>query len=100
MDNNIFEFPARMSDGRFITDYSPNCMLNNKYQQSMNSFEYRNYLTNNSNQIVDNINQTNNQLYSCLSCSGNLNPSSKYKLNCNEINCQLDIINKNGIALN
>ena len=38
MDNNIFEFPARMSDGRFITDYSPNCMLNNKYQQSMNLF--------------------------------------------------------------
>ena len=100
MDNNIFEFPARMSDGRFITDYSPNCILNNKYQQSMNSFEYRNYLTNNSDQIVDNINQTNNQLYSCSSCGGNQNPPSKYKLNCNEVNCQLDIINKNGIALN
>ena len=44
-DNFFKDFPARMSDGRFITDYTPNCQLNLEFQQNMTSWQYRSFLT-------------------------------------------------------
>ena len=50
-DNVELDFPARMSDGRVFTDYRQNCILNNNISRGMGSWEYRNYLTNNANQV-------------------------------------------------
>ena len=50
-DNFFKDFPARMSDGRFITNYSPNCQQNLIYQNNMTSWQYRAYLTKMANQI-------------------------------------------------
>ena len=33
-DNFFDDFPARMADGRFITDYSPNCDNNMKHKKA------------------------------------------------------------------
>ena len=32
-DNMKTSFPSRMSDGRFITNYHPNCMMNAGFQK-------------------------------------------------------------------
>ena len=50
-DNVELDFPARMSDGRQFTDYRQNCIINNNISKGMGSWEYRNYLTNNSNEL-------------------------------------------------
>ena len=44
-DNFFDDFPARMSDGRFLRDHTPNCDLNTKYKKGMNNWEYRQHLT-------------------------------------------------------
>ena len=40
-----------MADGRMFTDYRQNCLLNNELALGRGSWEYRNYLTNNSNEL-------------------------------------------------
>ena len=55
-DNFFDDFPARMADGRFITDYSPNCDNNMKHKKEMSGWEYRQYLTNNAETIIKEIN--------------------------------------------
>jgi hypothetical protein len=98
MNNNNGIIP-QMADGRFITDYGPNCVMNHKLQQGLTSFEFRQFLQNNSEEIVSTINQNNQNMYGCSTCTGNQIPSSKFKMNCNEINCQLNLIDNNGIGL-
>ena len=44
-DNVKSDFPARMSDGRFITDYTPNCQHNLAIQKDMTSWQYKTYLS-------------------------------------------------------
>ena len=41
-DNYNQEFPARMADGRFMTDYSPNCDRNSFYQRNMTRLAIQN----------------------------------------------------------
>ena len=59
--NNIHSgFPALMSDGQWATNWEPACTVNNqikKYAGITNNFEYRQYLINNADSIV-NKNQT------------------------------------------
>lgn len=55
--NNIHHaFPGIMSDGRLFTDYNPNAVMNKKVSE-MNKIksneDYRKYLTNNANQIMN-----------------------------------------------
>ena len=60
---NFFDdFPARMADGRFITDYSPNCDNNMKHKKELSGWEYRQYLTNNAETIMQEINELNDKL--------------------------------------
>ena len=44
-DNFYKEFPARMSDGRFITNYHPICETNSMAQGNMTSWQYKLFLT-------------------------------------------------------
>ena len=68
-NNKYFQCPPLMSDGRAFTDYRPNCFMNNSVRSKNdinNSFQYRMYLTNNAEKIMD-INRT----YACQkNCCG------------------------------
>ena len=52
-DNFNKDFPARMSDGRFITDYTSACQHNLFYQQGTNSWQYRMFLTTNGINVIN-----------------------------------------------
>ena len=60
VDNTDFKHTARMSDGRAFTSYYPDCYVNNliRYQNSppgtlMNSYQYRLFLQQNSQALMD-----------------------------------------------
>ena len=94
MDNNYHYLSARMSDGRFLTDYSPNCDMNRKYQGNMTSWQYRMFLTNNTSLILD------NKTGECVDCKGNAPVNPRYRQTCSKDgNCMVDEINPNGIGL-
>jgi len=99
MDNIQYDFPARMSDGRFMTDYRPNCTMNGVLQKGMSSFQYRTYLTNYSDRILGDINSLNNSLYKCNSCVGTVPVEAKYEQSC-DVNgvCGLNMVNPMGIG--
>lgn len=100
MDNNYHYLNARMSDGRFITNYSPNCELNRKLQGNMSSFQYRTYLTNYTDKLLNTMDQNIKQKYGCQECQGNLPVLPKYEQNCFENGyCEINTINENGIGL-
>ena len=71
-DNFHNDFPARMSDGRFITDYTPNCMVNLLRKEKMSSWEYRDYLTNNASQIHSKFLSELEASVKCTKCSDNI----------------------------
>ena len=98
-DNIQNSYPARMSDGRFMTDYRPNCTMNKILQKGMSSFQYRTYLTNYSDKILNDIYTTNNSIYSCKSCVGTVPVEAKYEQTC-DVNgvCNLNMINPMGIG--
>ena len=52
-DNYHEDFPARMSDGRFITNYHPNCEMNGEIQKNMTSWQYRTFLTRYTDNLMD-----------------------------------------------
>ena len=56
-DNFHTDFPARMSDGRFMTDYNTNCIINTLRKDKMSAWEYRTHLINNADQIMKEINE-------------------------------------------
>tara|TARA_B100000745_G_C19949655_1_gene320549 strand:+ start:185 stop:490 length:306 start_codon:yes stop_codon:yes gene_type:complete len=101
MDNNYHNLSARMSDGRFITNYSPNCELNRKLQKDMTSFQYRFYLTKYTDTIMNDNNQSDQEKFGCIQCQGNIPVLPKYKQNCYQNGyCEINTVNNNGIGLN
>ncbi len=55
-NNKHFTAPPRMADGRHFTDYRPSCDVNNMIRADNNlksSFEYRLFLTNNAEKLID-----------------------------------------------
>ena len=98
-DNYYSDFPARMSDGRFITDYTPNCQHNLAIQNNMTSWQYRVYLTRYANQIMDNVNTLNNKFYGCESCDPNVAALPKYENQCTSQGCNISQVNPSGVGL-
>ena len=45
--DNFKDFPARMSDGRAFTDYTPNCLTNKKISDKSDSYKYKQEINNN-----------------------------------------------------
>lgn len=67
--NNIHPgFPALMSSGNYITDWNTACKNNNTLKDNAgikDNYQYRQYLTNNANQII-----LQNQISACAGCCG------------------------------
>jgi hypothetical protein len=97
-DNYHEDFPARMSDGRFITNYHPNCEMNGEIQQNMTSWQYRTFLTRYTDNLMDQTNQINNKLYGCDTCDKVSLPNKSKQL-CTPNGCQINVVNKDGLGL-
>ena len=91
------EFPARMSDGRFMTDYSPNCQRNFFYQKDMTSWQYRMYLTNMADTILEKEHDMDEEEFGCNDCSKNVFiPKNEYEQKCDGVRCNVNFVNQNG----
>tara|TARA_Y100000389_G_scaffold196948_1_gene230665 strand:+ start:696 stop:1007 length:312 start_codon:yes stop_codon:yes gene_type:complete len=97
-DNYHKNFPARMSDGRFITDYSPNCQMNGVIQQNMTSWQYKTYLSRYSDKLMSETNQINDKLYGCKNCNNVSLPIYSQQL-CKPSGCQINVVNENGLGM-
>jgi len=99
-DNYYKDCPARMSDGRNFTDYRSSCNINNLIRVNnsiTNSFEYRMFLSRNS----DNIREI-NELYAekknaCPGYNESLVPEQSV-LRCTPEECHVEIVNPNGVG--
>ena len=106
--DNFFEgCPALMSDGRFITNYKPNCEMNRRIESTFNkgtdvpmsSWEYKYHLTNDTEKVLDVVNNNNKKMYGCAAYPYNV-PGPAIKQDCNYDNCIIkNTNNNNGIGI-
>lgn len=105
-NNKYFDCPARMSDGRHFTDYRPNCDLEHELRQEnnvMSSFEYRNFLQSNAEQIL-NVNRKKACRQNCCggSCKENFNNGTmlpeKYIVKCDGNTCTRVLADPTGLG--
>ena len=57
-NNKFQDCPAQMEDGRYITDYRPNVMINTQlekteWNRTYDNYEYRQFLIHNGNKIME-----------------------------------------------
>jgi hypothetical protein len=100
-DNVLHDFPARMSDGRFITNYYPNCELNAGIQNNLSSWQYRQLLTKDSNNVLNMMNRFNKELFGRGSTSGGLKGVFKprYEQKCSINGCAIKEIDPSGFGI-
>lgn len=97
-DNVELDFPARMNDGRMFTDYRQNCILNNSISKKMGSWEYRNYLINNAEQIHNSFMNNLEASVKCTKCSDNTVLPVKTVINCSPESCTYQMNDPNGLG--
>ena len=97
-DNVELDFPARMNDGRMFTDYRQNCTLNNSISKNMGSWEYRNYLTENADEIRQTFIQNQEAITACTKCSDNTVLPVKTIINCTPEGCNYKMNDPNGLG--
>tara|TARA_B110000285_G_scaffold235106_1_gene314885 strand:- start:963 stop:1352 length:390 start_codon:yes stop_codon:yes gene_type:complete len=98
-DNFNKDFPARMADGRFITDYSSSCQHNLFYQQGMNSWQYRMFLTTNGIKIINDELAFDEEEFGCSDCSKDFVPEVRFEQDCSNDNCLINEVNPAGIGI-
>jgi len=97
-DNVELDFPARMSDGRMFTDYRQNCLLNNGLAKGKGSWEYRNYLTENADQIRQMFIKEQEAITACTKCTDNTVLPVKTIINCSAEGCHYGLNDPNGLG--
>ena len=105
-NNKFFTAPPRMSDGRHFTEYRENTKVNDllgKDAEAKNSYEYRQFLINNAERIMDLNNKQAFLLNGVSECkkpygSGTMLPE-KEKQVCNLKTCEVVSNDPNGIGL-
>jgi len=97
-DNVELDFPARMADGRMFTDYRQNCILNNNLSEGKGSWEYRNHLTTNGEQLRQSFIKKQEELTICTTCSDNTVLPVKTILNCNSEGCNYQMNDPSGLG--
>ena len=102
-NNNYDDCPALMSDGRFITNYLPNCQMNNNVSKQLNkekltSWEYTYLLTNEAGKANDYFNNQYQEKYGCKEYPYKI-VEPELKQDCNTDNCVINNINKGGLGI-
>ena len=88
-NNKYFKCPPMMSDGRHFTDYRPSCVVNNLANDKNNitgSYEYRQYLINNSLKLMNMNKMYACQKNCCSPCNTSLLEENTTKV-CNKKSC-------------
>ena len=98
-DNFHADFPARMADGRFMTDFTSNCILNTLRKEKMSAWEYRTHLINNAEQIMQQINEKNESIYGCQECHRTVLPAPNAKQVCTDSGCEIVNVEGGGLGL-
>lgn len=86
-NNQNFDCPPRMSDGRVFTDYRSSCVMDDEIRMANNinsSYEYRQFLINNGYNIIESNRKYNEEQYGCKPCN-----KAKPVIN-NMITCNVD----------
>lgn len=104
-NNKYFDCPPRMADGRHFTDYRPNCYVNNLLRANnkiSDSFNYRSFLTDNANSLM-NINRAYAcQKNCCGSCTKPYNTGTmlpeETMVYCDKTNCNVNVNNVKGLG--
>lgn len=99
-DNYHKNCPARMSDGRALTDYRSSCTMNNMIRANnsiTNSFEYRLFLTRNAAAIREMNELTNEQKMACPGYDGSLMPD-RTVLRCTPESCSTEEVDSKGVG--
>ena len=99
MDNNVKDFPARMSDGRFITNYNSSCVNNLLLSKETNSYTYRQMLINNAEKIMEQTSLGYEKNFSCNSCYKMIIPKTKYVQDCSGETCTIKKSSSGGIGI-
>ena len=89
----------RMSDGRAFTDYNPNCLLNKGLAGKMDSYEYRQSLIKNAQDILLKNDKRLDEIFSCKGCNKAIIPTEKFVQSCTGGNCMIDQISENGVGI-
>jgi len=105
-NNKYFGCPPRMDDGRHFTDYRSNCYVNNlakSNNKTYNSFQYRMFLTQNANKIMDLNRGLSCQKNCCGPCekpyeTGTMLPEKNVQT-CNTGTCTVNRLNNRGLGL-
>jgi len=87
--DNVKDFPARMSDGRFLTNYNSSCVNNLIMSEGMNSYTYRQSLINNAEKIMEDTLAGYENTFSCDGCYKMLIPKTKFQQDCFGDVCQI-----------
>jgi len=110
-DNKFFDCPPRMSDGRHFTDYRTSCQVNDLLKvdnRISNSYQYRLFLQENANTIMDRNREIACAKNCCMPCAssplgvegfnnGTMLPE-KYIVECNAHTCKQILNDVNGIG--
>ena len=99
MTDNYKGFPARMADGRFMTNWAPSCLANKIMQGEMNSSDYRMHLMRSADTIFENIKKVNEEEYGCSTCSEIAIPKTKSYQDCWGPNCVITEANPSGLGI-
>ncbi len=100
-NNKYLDCPARMSDGRSFTDYRSATYTDDMIRYSnnlMTSFEFRQFLTNNADQIMEINNKKMEERMGCTDCNAPTMPFERTCVyNTESVKCHND--GKNGVGL-
>jgi len=97
-DNFHLDFPARMSDGRQFTEYRSSCYVNLP-EQNMTTYQYRQFLKHNANEIMNNFETINEYVSGCNTCSNYEIVNPTLALTCNGEQCTREINDNAGAGM-
>jgi len=97
-DNVELDFPARMSDGRQFTDYSQNCIMNNKITGSKGSWLDKYHLIHNAESVHSNIIAGVEASTKCTKCTDQTVLPVQTVINCTPSGCTYTMNDPSGIG--
>jgi hypothetical protein len=100
-NNKYFDCPARMDDGRIFTDYRPSTTVDDMIRYSnnvMSSYEYRQFLINNANNIMSVNNNYTKEKVGCASCNYQDVPFQTI-CNVNDKYSKCKMVDQNGVGV-
>lgn len=100
-NNKFFNCPPRMSDGRHFTDYRPSSYVNDLIRYSnnvMSNFEYKQFLIDNAEELINLNNKYTYQKNGCSPCNAeNIQNQTNCVLNQSTSKCLVN--NENGLGI-